>query len=136
MNLPTIRSYSLNGYLGWTTTLSVLTPNYTIFKKNSELSRMGSAKIFLLLDVLPENLCLPGFVVNMPGGADGFYHYPSSLHKRGGVVSFADGHVEAHRWTDARTRPIVPAGGIVAHSNPSANNADLAWLRERATIHN
>ena len=58
------------------------------------------AKIFLLLDVLPENLCLPGFVVNMPGGADGFYHYPSSLHKRGGVVSFADGHVEAHRWTD------------------------------------
>ena len=96
--MPTVRSYSMNGYLGWITPPTDLTPGYKVFAKMTELSRPGPAGIFLFQDVLPENLCYPAFVVNMPGaGTEGFFHFPSSLHRRGGVLAFCDGHVEAHR---------------------------------------
>ncbi len=68
--VPVVRSYSMNGYLGWITTPSVLTPNYYVFSKLAELSRLGPAKTFLFQDVLPANLCFPAFVVRMPGRPD------------------------------------------------------------------
>src|SRR5208282_1983799 len=139
-NWSKIRSYAMNSYLGWSTPAGVLTPKYTVFAKMSDLTRPGPAMTFLFQDVMPENLCHPAFVVRMPGDSiDGFYHYPSTLHDWHGVLSFCDGHAEAHRWRDARTRPTVPASvvppgyGIVAHWTPCPNNADLAWIRERTT---
>ncbi len=130
-----IRSYALNAYLGWTADPRELTPGYKVFTTLSEISPLSPAKVFAFQDVHPDNICLPGFVVNMPGGSEmeGFYHYPSGVHNRGGVISFADGHTEAHRWKDPRT--LVPVtGGILAHWDASPNNADLAWIRGHTTF--
>jgi prepilin-type processing-associated H-X9-DG protein len=66
-------------------------------------------------------------------GPDGFFHYPATHHNRAGVVSFADGHVETHRWLDNRTAATVPLGQKLGHDRASAKNADLAWIREHAT---
>ena len=54
---------------------------------------------------------------------------PASRHNGSGVVSFSDGHIEAHRWVDGRT--IVPVqrtwqGGIGA-----PNSKDIDWLRHQ-----
>jgi len=130
---PKIRSYSMNSYLGWHRPPGELTEGYLIVKRLPQLARIGPAQSFLFQDVLPANLCFPSFKVNMPGGPEEFFHLPSSEHKRSGVVSFCDGHVESHRWVDARTRPSI-SEGVVPHWTPAANNPDLAWIRERTTV--
>ena len=64
---------------------------------------------------------------------DYFFNWPNSSHNRGGVVSFADGHVDYHRWRDQRTIN-GNLSDYHAHKDSSPNNQDLFWLRERATV--
>jgi prepilin-type processing-associated H-X9-DG protein len=64
---------------------------------------------------------------------DSFFNFPSSSHNRGGVVSFADGHTEYHRWRDQRTITAYSAD-YHQHRDSSPNNPDLVWLRQRATV--
>jgi hypothetical protein len=50
------------------------------------------------------------------------------------VVSFADGHVESHRWLDPRTVRSIPKGDeYIPHGEPSPNNQDLRWIVQRTT---
>jgi prepilin-type processing-associated H-X9-DG protein len=64
-----------------------------------------------------------------------FYSYPANWHNGGGNVTFADTHVESHRWKDSRTK--LPMGKVpstaVSAGAPSPGNVDLIWLNERAT---
>lgn len=127
-----VRSYSMNAYVGWSIDRTELNPDYRVMTRTSDLTGPAPSGLFVFQDVHPDNLCYPAFMVRMPGEPDQFYHYPSSLHSGRGVLTFADGHAESHRWTDPRTSP--PAnGGILAHWNDSTGNADLAWIRERTT---
>ena len=130
---PHVRSYSMNAYVGWSVDREELNPNYHVFAKTSDLNKHSASGLFVFQDVHPDNICFPAFVVRMPGEPDQFYHYPSSLHNGRGVVTFADGHAETHRWVDPRTTPPV-TGGILAHWNDSTGNADLAWIRERTSF--
>jgi prepilin-type processing-associated H-X9-DG protein len=67
-------------------------------------------------------------------GLQTFVHYPSSLHGGLGVVSFADSHVESHKWLDPRTRIGLPSGQQhIPHYDPSPNNWDLRWIEDRTT---
>ncbi len=125
-----IRSYSLNAFMGWALGSEELTAGYTIFRKTSDVSQPAS--LFTFQDVHPDNICLPAFVVRMPGDEESFYHYPSSQHQGRGILSFADGHSESHSWTDPRTMPPVN-GNILAHWNVSPGNPDLGWMQERTT---
>jgi prepilin-type N-terminal cleavage/methylation domain-containing protein len=139
--LPKIRSYAMNGYLGWRNPASELTRWYRIFSKLTDMNGPGPSGTFLTQDVLPENLCYPAFLVNMPGDdwddttvhVEGFNHYPSSQHAGAGVLTFCDGHGETHRWLDPRTRP-APVSGYVGHATASPHNVDLAWIRQRTTV--
>ena len=133
VTVPRIRSYSMNLYVGSRVGSATYgSVDYVVFKKQSEIARPGPGNIFVFTDVMPENLCFPGFVINMPP-MDTWFHIPSSQHRNGGVLTFADSHAEHHRWVDPRTRPPI-VGGIVAHSTPCSGSVDLAWLRERASI--
>jgi hypothetical protein len=103
-----------------------------VYHKTTDIS--SPASTFVFQDVNPQNICTPAFIVTMPGdGPDGFFHYPATHHNRAGVVTFADGHIETHRWVDPRTAVTVPLGQKLGHDRPSPNNPDLAWLREHAT---
>jgi prepilin-type N-terminal cleavage/methylation domain-containing protein/prepilin-type processing-associated H-X9-DG protein len=131
------RSYSLNVYMG-TPGEQVERPlwlngAYRIYFKTGDLSRESTADRFVFADVNPASICTPGFGVSMP--SDVITHYPSSLHRGSGTVSFADGHVEVRKWIDARTRKSVQEGSssYLGHDDTSPNNADLRWLRDRTT---
>jgi prepilin-type N-terminal cleavage/methylation domain-containing protein len=132
--IPQVRSYSLNLYLGTIPSfISYTSPQYKVFKKTTDLD--SPATIFAFQDVNPQNICTPAFIVTMPGnGPDGFFHYPATHHNRAGVVSFADGHSETHRWLDRRTFATVPLGQKLGHDLTSPNNSDLAWIRQHATV--
>jgi len=61
-----------------------------------------------------------------------FLHIPASYHNKAGVDTFADGHVEAHRWLDPRT---IHPGKIEyhIHNTFSPGNQDIVWIKEHTT---
>ena len=129
---PKLRSYSLNAYVGWTGPWdSRLASGYWVFKKHSHMVSRMPAGTFLFADVQPDSICWPYFGVKMD--MDSFFNFPGSSHNRAAVVSFSDGHVETHRWVDARTIKAYSAN-YHNHNEPSAGNKDLVWLRERTTV--
>ena len=129
---PKIRSYALNSYLGyagaWDTRLSTA---YQVFYKYSELTRAMPGGTFTVMDVNPDSICWPYFGVHM--AKDSFFNFPNSAHNRGGVVCFADGHVDYHKWRDQRTITAF-ASRYHDHDQSSPGNLDLAWIRDRTTV--
>lgn len=131
-----LRSYSMNSYLG-TPSLNLLSPlqlnttYYTVYRKSSDLT--APANRFVFADVNPASICTPGFGVDM--NLQSFIHLPSSFHRNRGVVSFADSHVESHKWLDPRTTIGLPTGssGFITHGTPAVGSPDLLWIAERTT---
>jgi prepilin-type N-terminal cleavage/methylation domain-containing protein/prepilin-type processing-associated H-X9-DG protein len=137
-NAPKVRSYAMNCYVG-TPAGSLEEPfvplsGFGFYVKSSQISADQPANRFVFADVNPANICSPAFGVDMV--QDVFFHYPSSLHNFSGVLAFADGHAESHKWVDARTRKTVPNGQIIRHTDSSPNNQDLRWIRDRTTSRN
>ena len=131
-----LRSYSMNCYVG-TPPANVVLPIelnavYRVYKKSTDLANDLPANRFVFTDVNPASICTPAFGVDI--SLQTFVHYPSSLHGGLGVVSFADSHVESHKWLDARTRIGLPSGQqFIPHNDPSPNNQDLRWIGDRTT---
>ncbi|MEY4917044.1 MAG: hypothetical protein RL616_957 [Verrucomicrobiota bacterium] len=128
-----IRSYSMNCYVGTAGFITPVTINtsYRTFQKTSQLSADGPANRFVFTDVNPANICTPAFGVDMTLAT--WIHYPSGLHNRRGVLAFADGHVEVHRWLDSRTMPKLISGSYIGHGDSAIGNPDLLWITERTT---
>jgi prepilin-type processing-associated H-X9-DG protein len=57
---------------------------------------------------------------------------PASHHNGAGVLSFADGHVEIHKWLDANMKvPVLRSSPCGATGKISPN--DSRWLVNRAS---
>ena len=138
------RSYSLNSYLATYTLNTVaappanllvpidINPVFKLYRKSSDISADLPANRFAFMDVNPGNICTPGFGVDM--NLSIIIHFPSALHNGLGIVSFADSHVESHKWLDSRTKVSLPGvGQYIGHGTPVANNADIRWITERTT---
>jgi prepilin-type N-terminal cleavage/methylation domain-containing protein/prepilin-type processing-associated H-X9-DG protein len=135
------RSYSLNCWVG-------ASKNYDFYKKaspagkcvqftkTSEMVSPSPSLLFTFLDMHPDSICAPSFITFItPPGSERIWHYPASYHDSQGVVSFADGHVESHKWVDPRTfvSSLDYHFGPFGHNHPSANNPDMLWLERHAT---
>jgi prepilin-type N-terminal cleavage/methylation domain-containing protein len=134
-----LRSYSMNSYMGASGANLIQPleqdPGYRVYMKSAQVAADSAANRFVFMDVNPASICTPGFGVDMT--AETFIHFPSDLHRRRGVVAFADSHVETHKWLDPRTRIGVPAGNqFIPHGISSPNNKDLVWITQRTTSRN
>jgi prepilin-type processing-associated H-X9-DG protein len=58
--------------------------------------------------------------------------FPAGYHGGSGRFSFADGHVDAHRWLESTT--LVPLGQAEASTYTSATDRDAQWLQEHCTF--
>lgn len=139
---PRVRSISMNVFLGgWGGTDGNWGPifsAYKIYKKMSELSDPGPAKVFVFLDMREDSIDMGNFATRMAGWPDngsqyGFYDLPGYYHHYAAGFSFADGHSEIHRWRDSRTMPPIVPGGYVNDNFSSPDNPDVRWLQERST---
>ena len=132
--VPQVRSYAMNLYLGPTASMNDrLSPKYQAYRRATQIG--SPAGTFLFQDLTPQSLCTPAFIVEMPGaGGEEWFHLPATHHIGGGVVSFADGHTEAHRWLDPRTIRATTVGQRLAHNVVVRNSRDLAWVRERTSV--
>ena len=132
LRLPRLRSYSMNAYLGWDGAWdNRLSPLYRVFRKHSELGASMPSGTFAFQDVHPGSICWPYFGVQMV--TDTFFNFPNSSHSQGGVISFADGHAEYHKWRDPRTI-AAKSPDYHRHNEPSPRNEDIFWLRARTSV--
>jgi prepilin-type N-terminal cleavage/methylation domain-containing protein len=67
------------------------------------------------------------------GAAARIRDYPASYHNGSESLSFTDGHVEPHRYTDVKIKPkpVWNRGLILNYNNPSPNSRDVKWLQDR-----
>ncbi|MSU33613.1 MAG: type II secretion system protein [Pedosphaera sp.] len=132
--VPQVRSYSMNLYLGPNADMRErLSTRYRASRKTTDIT--VPANTFLTQDLTPQSLCTPAFIVLMPGsGSDQFFHLPATHHNRGGVISFTDGHVEAHRWFDPKTFRSATLGQRIDHNLSAPKSRDLMWIQDRTTV--
>jgi prepilin-type N-terminal cleavage/methylation domain-containing protein len=125
---PRVRSYGMNWAVGWPSLGA-----YKTFNRQSEINGPLPSNLFVFIDQHPDYISDIHFHVDMtPGAGIRTIDFPASYHGVG-VISFADGHAERHKWLDGRTR--IPVQGIAHFLSylPSANNPDFAWLQEHYT---
>jgi len=131
---PKVRSYALNSHMAWESPpLNNNNPNYFTFVKQTDIAATSPSHVFTFLDVAPGYICHAGFVVAIDTIL--YYHLPSAQHDKGGVVTFADGHVEGHRWVEEKTiQKARTVEWVSDHFNFEPGNRDMKWLQDRASV--
>ncbi len=112
---------------------------YETFRKAAEIGK--PSRIFVFLDERSDSINDGFFGVDMSntGTRDGsgapnpywLIDYPADYHNGAANVSFADGHVERHRWVEATT--LVPLGRARPGSHTSATDRDTKWIQDHCT---
>ena len=151
------RSYTLNVWLGFPSSPNAQPPRPT---KLSGILDPAPAGRFTFVDTHPNWVYNLYFVPPDPSGFGAnpdidpsprestgsiaypgvvqFNSFPAAYHNGAGVLAFADGHIEKHRWFDPRTK--VPEnvrtedGGddtLTYRQPPQIKNPDVRWLAYR-----
>jgi prepilin-type N-terminal cleavage/methylation domain-containing protein/prepilin-type processing-associated H-X9-DG protein len=139
-----VRSYSINAYQGNPDLMPpppcdsdlVIHLPYLRAVKSTEIAT--PSKIFMILDENADHVDDGAFFVH-PWERPGVEHWhdlPASYHDGSGCISFADGHVETHRWRAAsRYAQVRAEGEVVTTCFPYSpiEVVDVNWLAERTT---
>ncbi|MEO6034329.1 MAG: type II secretion system protein [Verrucomicrobiota bacterium] len=125
-----IRSFSLNSLVGNPGELTNrFNPQLVQFFRASEIPR--PANIYVFLDEHPDTIN-DGFFMNR-WDEPRWGNLPGSYHNGAANLSFADGHLETHRWMISDTkRPSEKggAGGTFLATEPT----DFNWLKEHSSV--
>jgi prepilin-type processing-associated H-X9-DG protein len=156
--MPRVRSYSMNQAVGpcengtlvgqdvrghWLSTGNEGAPGgapWRVYSKESDLVAPSPSQLWLILDEHPESINDAAFAVQMPLNKNATYWVdtPTKYHNNGCDFSFADGHVEYHRWQLPLQLPNIiwavdtaPNAGGAAIAVPG--DPDVIWLTHRTT---
>ncbi len=105
-------------------------PEYIQFFKTTQVPR--PAGIFVFIEEHPDSINDGYFLNHIESGY--WTDLPASYHSGAANLSFADTHVETHRWLCSSTKP--PAQPDAAHLPfriPSGQLADFDWLMSRTS---
>ena len=139
--MPRLRSYALNSFVGWDTTRGRGEPayrnqpnsRYQSYLKMSDSAR-GPGEIFTFIEVHPLSLCRPFFGLNMK---QSFYHVPAGYHSGTAALGYIDGSSKVRKWMGRDTKQLHARGDEGGHwgghSDSNMRNQDLIWLQKRAT---
>lgn len=151
---PRNRSYSMNCAIGCYTNNGGIyngtsgqnnwlpTPTFMVFSKESQIiNRPGPSDLFVFLEEHPDSINDGTFAVSMPTTSHSttWIDVPA---KNGNVCpfSFADGHVEIHKWLDAGQIPNVTYStlvktGLPATGGPGQGDPDVLWVAKHTTVY-
>jgi prepilin-type N-terminal cleavage/methylation domain-containing protein/prepilin-type processing-associated H-X9-DG protein len=103
--------------------------NFFYAKKMGDFNVPGASQSWVFLDENPDSID-DGIFYTSPQETNGtgtFTELPSTFHNGAGGISFADGHAEIHKWTDAAT--LHPVSYTQYYQNISVvNSPDLAYI--------
>jgi prepilin-type N-terminal cleavage/methylation domain-containing protein/prepilin-type processing-associated H-X9-DG protein len=130
VNGPRIRSVSLNSMVGDPGELTNrFNPQFVQFYRISDMP--NPAGIYMFLDEHPDTIN-DGFFMNR-WEEYRWGNLPASYHNGAGNLSFADGHLEAHRWVVGDTRRPAVEGGA-GGTFEALPHTDFDWLKERTSV--
>ena len=128
-NGPRSRSMSMNAMVGDPGDLTnYFNARYVQFFKNAEVR--SPSGIFVFLDEQADTLNDGFFVNRLDDNAWG--NVPGSYHNGGANFSFADGHLELHRWVVPAT--IRPVTRRRIDKFPATPVTDFEWLKVRTSV--
>jgi prepilin-type N-terminal cleavage/methylation domain-containing protein/prepilin-type processing-associated H-X9-DG protein len=129
-NGPRIRSMSMNSLVGDPGELTNrFNPRLVQFFKSADIP--NPAHIYVFLDEHPDTIN-DGFFMNR-WDEYRWGNLPASYHNGAANLSFADGHLESHRWVVGDTRRKPEHGGA-SGTFPASPPADFDWLKERTSV--
>jgi prepilin-type N-terminal cleavage/methylation domain-containing protein/prepilin-type processing-associated H-X9-DG protein len=124
---PLVRSVSMNQRMNGGEYNSAPLSQFNNPDKLSAINNPGPATAFVFIDERADSINDGFFVIDMvdTGPRAQIGNTPADYHNGCSSVSFADGHVETHKWLDPRTqtRPYQPYLNV-------PNDPDIAWLQE------
>jgi prepilin-type N-terminal cleavage/methylation domain-containing protein/prepilin-type processing-associated H-X9-DG protein len=132
---PRIRSYSMNGYLGYPNgTVPGNCPPYKAALKMVDLTTPGPSDVFVFLDEHENSINDSHFTAfrDMRSfGGQSWLDAPSGRHGNSTGFSFADGHAEMHKWIDSDIQKIQYGANDTPIYNPglvgNPGPRDFAW---------
>jgi prepilin-type processing-associated H-X9-DG protein len=137
---PALRTYSMNA---WVQSINAAGYNpaawngiirYVVYTKLSSMSRPGPGKTWVFTEESSLSIDDAYFALD-PTQAKTWYNLPGVLHGNTSVLAFADGHSDAHRWTDGNMIHGTGANPIGNNVPPDPNSQDLSWLLSATTVH-
>jgi len=155
---PRVRSVALDGALGGGPTFGsnyapgnppetrdYSGPTGGKWTKMTELKRPGPGNIYTFLDEHPDSINDGAFMLNAglyAAGTEKWRDLPGSFHNNSGIIAFADGHSETHKWMKGRNCQTVQfksfgtggPGPFTAPLNQTSligADPDYEWLEDR-----
>jgi prepilin-type N-terminal cleavage/methylation domain-containing protein len=131
-NYRRVRSISMNHRMNGGEYSSAPLSMYTNPNRLSEIHNPGPSMTFVFVDERADSINDGFFVVDMVDrGPDAqFGNIPANYHNGCSAISFADAHVEMHKWIDPRSQPPM-APYSYQPMGPVPNSPDIAWLQDR-----
>ncbi|PWU20807.1 MAG: prepilin-type cleavage/methylation domain-containing protein [Verrucomicrobia bacterium] len=127
-NGPRLRSISMNSLVGDPMIpTNKFNPTWTLFLKMPQFSAPSS--FYVLLEEHPDTIN-DGYFMNRWDQLQ-WGNLPASYHNGTCNISWADGHLERHRWTANTLRPPIQ-GGAGGGFVPSPDT-DYTWLRDHTS---
>ena len=138
---PLVRSVSMNNRLNpnapyW---IAGEGARFEVFTTSHQIRT--PSQIYVTLDERSDTINDRSLCVDMSntGNGDGqgannpywMIDYPAGYHNNSGRFSFADGHVEAHRWLEPTT--LLPLGQAESVTYTSPTDRDAKWLQDHCT---
>lgn len=128
---PLVRSVSMNQRLNGSDYYSAPLAEFNNPNKMSAILNPGPANTFVFIDERADSINDGFFVIFMEGtNADAVLgNIPGNYHNGSSPVSFADGHLEMHKWLDPQTEPAWNSYYV----GTAPNDVDIAWLQQHCT---
>jgi prepilin-type processing-associated H-X9-DG protein len=124
-----LRSISMNSLMGNPLIVpNRFNPNWAQFLNASQIPRPSNYYVFI--EEHPDTIN-DGYFMNRWDTIN-WGNLPASYHAGAANISWADGHIERHRWIPNTIRPPVK-GGVNGGFVPSPTT-DYLWLRERTSV--
>jgi prepilin-type processing-associated H-X9-DG protein len=123
-----VRTISINHFMGAPWTYNPCTS----YRRLSDIVQPSPSDAFVFIEERPQTINDGAFAVTEDFDETEpatwlMKDVPSTNHRGGCNLSFADGHVDYHRWRDARTR-------LPTHNDTSMPaNPDCLWLEHHST---
>jgi prepilin-type N-terminal cleavage/methylation domain-containing protein/prepilin-type processing-associated H-X9-DG protein len=131
-----VRSYSMNamvGDAGYNSLFgtNIFNPQYRQFKRSTDLA--SPTEIFVFLDEHPDSIN-DGYFLNRLEDLE-WTDLPASYHNGAANFTFADGHIETHRWVSPATKPPArPDAAGLPRPVAISDSADFEWVRDRTSV--
>ena len=125
---PRVRTVSLNCFMG----SPVKSPAATTYQRLGEIMQPSPAQALTFVGERVETINDGAFGMQWAfdennAGAWVLRDKPEVVHDGSGNLTFADGHVETHRWQDARTLTAPRNDAVMP------GNRDVLWLQQHGT---